>query len=101
MTGLFPAAVEFAFLGALGIQLLGIMELSKVPKNQRPDFKDFIYWIPFAIHPLVGAGLAYAYVASGESLAPLLAINVGVTAPLVLKTIATNANSPITVDPDA
>jgi hypothetical protein len=96
-----PLAVEFAILGALAIQLLGLMNLSRIPKNERPDFKDIIYWVPFLIHPTLGGGLAYAYVASGHTLAPLVAINVGITAPLVLKTIANNADGPIKVDSDA
>ena len=98
---LLPSAVEFAILGAIAIQLLGFMELSKVPKSQRPDFKDIIYWVPFVVHPLLGGGLAYAYVASGQILAPLLAINVGITAPLVLRSIANQVDGPIQVDPDA
>jgi hypothetical protein len=81
-------AVLFAFFGALAIKLLELAELPKIHKSQRPDFKDWIYWVPFFVLPFLGAGLAYVYVMSGIDLKPILAVNVGVSAPLILRAMA-------------
>lgn len=85
---LIPPAAWFAFGGALGLRLLEFAELAKVPKANRPDLKDPIYWISFVIMPILGGGLAYAYVASSVEMKPMLAINVGVSAPLILRAMA-------------
>jgi hypothetical protein len=81
-------AVLFAAFGALAVQALSLIEIRNIPKTERPDFKDFFYWLPFIIAPLLGAGLAYAYASPDTALQPLLAINVGVSAPLILRTMA-------------
>lgn len=81
--------VLFAFFGAIGMQLLGLMELKNVPKTQRPDFKDIFYWLPFIVGPILGGGLVMAYIYPAETLKPLVAINIGISAPLILKSMAT------------
>lgn len=82
------AAVWFAFFGALGIKLLELAELHKIPKVDRPDLKDWLYWVPFLLLPFLGGGLAQAYISSDTQLSPILAVNVGVSAPLVLRAMA-------------
>lgn len=81
-------SVLFAAFGGLSMQLINLMELRHVPKMQRPDFKDIIYWLPFFIAPLLGGVLALAYISQDEILKPLLSINVGASAPLALKAMA-------------
>jgi len=88
MLTLIPSAAWFAFFGALALKLLELTELAKVPLASRPDLKDIVYWIPYLIMPIVGGGLAYAYVASSVEMKPMLAINVGVSAPLILRAMA-------------
>lgn len=87
-SSLLQSAVYFATFGALAIKLLELAELPKVPASQRPDFKDIIYWVPFVVMPILGGGLAYMYVMSGIVLKPILAVNVGVSAPLILRAMA-------------
>lgn len=81
-------AVWFAISGAFAVKLLELAELHKVPKLERPDLKDWLYWVPFLVMPVLGGWLAYAYVSSNMVLSPILAINVGVSAPLVLRAMA-------------
>ena len=83
-----PSAAWFAFFGALALKLLEFTELAKVPAASRPNLKDIVYWIPYVIMPILGGGLAYAYVASSVEMKPMLAINVGVSAPLILRAMA-------------
>lgn len=80
--------VFFAIFGALAIKLLELVELHKVPKLERPDFKDWLYWLPFGVMPIIGGGLAFMYTSSNIALQPVLAVNVGVSAPLILRAMA-------------
>lgn len=82
------SAVWFAVSGAFGIKLLEIAELYKVPILKRPDLKDWLYWVPFLIIPILGGGLAHAYVTTGMVLSPILAIHVGASAPITFRAMA-------------
>lgn len=96
--------VWFAIAGAFCVKLLELAELHKLAKLERPDIKDWLYWVPFIIMPLLGGGLAYAYVASNTVLTPLLSINIGVSAPLVLRAMAQinpQGNIPVTTPENA
>lgn len=77
-----------AAFGALCVKLLELVEIHRIPVHQRPNLKELIYWVPFLILPMVGGFLAYVYIESGTILSPLLALNVGVTAPLVFRSLA-------------
>ena len=81
-------SVLFAAFGGLAFKLLELAELRNVPKSQRPDLKDPIYWLPFLIGPIVGGALAVAYGYPDDPLKPLVAVNVGVSAPLILRSMA-------------
>ncbi len=92
-----------AFFGALAVKLLEFTELSKLPKAKRPDM-DFVYWLPFIILPLIGGGLAFIYIISGQTLSPMLALNVGISAPLTIRTVAQvlpDQSKQIDLPPDA
>lgn len=81
-------AVYLATTGGLAIQLLSLLELPNLPKNRRPDFKDFIYWLPFIINPFLGGLIGYAYFNHQQEVNSLLAIHIGASAPLILRTMS-------------
>ena len=85
--------MSFAAFGGLCVNLLGLVELHKVPKAERPDFTNLLYWVPFLVWPVVAAVLALAYVLSGNQLTPILSMNVGASAPLILRSMAQAAPS--------
>lgn len=96
--------VYFAMFGAFAIKLLELAELHKLAKLQRPDLKDWLYWLPFVVMPFLGGGLAFMYTQSSIELKPILAVNIGVSAPLILRAMAQiNPFQPnaIETDPDA
>ena len=74
--------------GAFAIQLLNLMELRNIPKDKRPDLWDFFYWLPFIVAPLLGGFVGWAYSASSYTIKPILGIHLGVSAPLVLRAMA-------------
>jgi hypothetical protein len=87
-TSLFQPTVYFAIFGAIGIKLVELAELRSVPKASRPDFGDLLYWLPFLVSPIIGGGLAYMYIMSKINLEPVIAVNVGVSGPLILRAMA-------------
>jgi hypothetical protein len=82
-----PEAVWFAAAGALGTKLLELAERPNMRRADRPDLRDFWYWFAVLIMPLLGGGLAYMYLRSGVQLTPVLAVNVGISTPLILRTM--------------
>jgi hypothetical protein len=97
---IFQPTVLCAAFGGLAIQIIGLMELQKVPKVERPDFRDFVYWIPFICAPILGGALVYIYVLSEINLKPIVSLNVGISAPLLYKAMAqANPFTSKTIDP--
>lgn len=72
----------------MAVNLLNLLEALNLPPDSRPDFKDPAYWVPYVIYPLLGAFVAYVYVASDFEIKPILALQVGASAPLILRAAA-------------
>lgn len=84
------SAFAYASLGGLAINILRWLEHAQIPRLQRPEtFKDPLYSAQFLLLPVIGGFVGYLYTVSGTALNPLLAVNVGVSAPLILKAMAT------------
>lgn len=81
-------SIVLAALGGLAVNVLDLMELRNVPRERWPDFKSVVYWLPFVLWPLLGAFVAYVYQQSGTELNPVLAVNIGASAPLILRGMA-------------
>ncbi len=96
-----PHPVWFASGGAIGYKLLDFLELHKIPKNQWPNFGSATYWVAFVIHAILGGGLAFVYVSAGQGIGAIVAVNIGITAPVVIRTIANQTDRPIAVPDDA
>lgn len=73
-----------AALGGLATRLCDLLAWSNTPRNQRPDIDRF-YAIPFIIMPVLGSILVYIYLISDMQLNPLLAFNVGISAPVIVR----------------
>ena len=83
------AAFCFGTLGGLLVNVVRLGELSTLPRIERPPtFSDPLWVFQFFALPIVGGVLTFVYQADGVILRPLLAMNIGVSAPLILKTLA-------------
>jgi len=83
--------IELIFIAAgsgLAIQLLNLIELSNIDKKDRPNFKEFVYYLPYIINPIIGAFIAFVYLKANTQLNPVLALHIGASAPVILKTMA-------------
>jgi len=79
----------FAVFGGFAINVLRLADLANTPRTERPEtFSDPIYLLQFFVLPFIGGGLAYAYHVSGTILSPILAVNIGASAPLIFKNFA-------------
>lgn len=86
-----PAATTNLWLGAAGgllVKLVELAELRHVRPADRPSLRDPIYWIPVALWPLAGTLLVYVYAGSDQPMSRALALNIGVSAPLIIRTMA-------------
>ena len=79
--------VLLAGVGGFAINILHLIEYAKRPTIERPDFRDKLFYVPYVAWPVLGSILAYAYVESGVQLSPILALNVGLSAPLILRAV--------------
>lgn len=80
--------------GGFAAEMLGWYKLRQILHKDCPDFaKSIPYWILTIIMIILGGGLVYTYVMSGFKFKPLLAINVGATAPLILEALTRQAPS--------
>jgi hypothetical protein len=83
------AAFLFGTLGGLLINVVRLAELATLRRIERPPtFSDPLWAFQFFALPIVGGALAFVYQVDGVALKPLLAVNIGVSAPLILKTLA-------------
>ena len=82
--------IFLASIGGLLVNILNLVELQNIPKERRPNFQDIIYWIPYLVWPITGAILVIAYQASGYDVKGVLALNIGLSAPLIIKSMATS-----------
>ena len=82
------STVFIAAGGSFAITLLNLAEALNLPKDRRPDFRDVGYWGQGLIYTALGGFVAYVYVASGYDIKPVLALQVGASAPLILRAAA-------------
>ena len=87
----------YAFIGGLALNLIQLAELYRIPKMDRPEtFRDPLYYAQLIGLPAIGGFLVYAYEHSGTMLSPILAINVGASAPAILKSLSKQVHHDIT-----
>lgn len=84
---IFTAPVVLAAIGGFVVCVLNLLELQHVPKDRRPDLKDFFYWLPFLIWPILGGFVGYLYNDSASPLGKLVAFHIGISSPLILRTM--------------
>ena len=80
--------VGIAAFGSLAINLLNLMEALQLPPDRRPTFTDVAYWVPYVIYPILGGFVAYVYLTAQFDLNAVLALQVGASAPLILRAAA-------------
>lgn len=89
MNEVFTAPVILAAIGGFVINVLNLIELRNVPKDRRPDFRDWLYWGSFLTWFLLGGLVGYLYNDAASPLGKLVSFHLGLSSPLILKSMAT------------
>lgn len=80
-----PEEFWYGILGGFFAELFGLWKLRQELKpNLPPYLRSWFYWIMTLLMIGTGGAVALVYVKSGVSLSPLLAVNVGASAPLII-----------------
>ena len=87
--------LSFFLLGVAGgfvAEFLGLFKLRHAAPEQWPKYlKTPIYWMISIVMMLVGGGLVILYIVSDASVTPVLALNIGASAPLILQVLTAQA----------
>lgn len=84
--------------GVFGGALAELLGWFRLRQQAPPDFvKSPFYWLVTALMVLAGGGLVVIYVTSGFEIKPVLAVNIGASAPLLIASLA--ARLPSSIDP--
>jgi len=80
-----PAEVWFGLVGGVCAELLGLWKMRHVAPAELPSYLgSLFYWAMTLAMIAVGGVLVFVYVKSGITLSPLVAVNVGASAPLII-----------------
>ena len=82
----------YGVLGGFLTELLGLFRLRHVTTVSFPEWlRSPFYWIITAFMVLAGGVLVVVYIKSNITLSALIAVNIGVSAPLIIGTLAAQA----------
>jgi hypothetical protein len=75
----------YGIFGGLLAEFLGLYQLrTQAPDSLPAYFRSPFYWLVTLLMILAGGGLVYIYDQSGLALKPLIAVNIGASAPLII-----------------
>lgn len=79
-------------LGGCFAELLGLFKLRTLARDARPEYlRSWFYWFVTSLMVLAGGLLVVIYLLSDIPLKPILALNVGASAPLLIGTFVSQA----------
>ncbi len=88
------AGFLYGVVGGFFAELFGLFQLRKQTPGSRPQFlRSGFYWLITVAMILAGGGLVVIYLKSNIVLQPILAVNVGASAPLLIGTFVAQAPS--------
>lgn len=82
----------YGVLGGIFAQVLGIFRLREHAPSELPAWvTSWFYWLITLFMVVAGGMLVFVYLRSGLTLQPVLAVNVGASAPLVIANLVAQA----------
>ena len=79
-------------LGGLFAEVFSLSKLRYLPRDARPLWvRSIWYWAITLAMILSGGALVAIYLGSGVTMTPLLAVNIGASAPLILQSLVSQA----------
>ncbi|MBN7818059.1 hypothetical protein [Algoriphagus pacificus] len=84
-----PQSVWLCLLGGATLQLLNIIDGLSAPADRRPDFKSVAYYLVILFNLILSGILGYVYFDDTQKLNKIVYFHVGLSAPLILRSLAT------------
>jgi hypothetical protein len=84
-----PQSVCLCLLGGLTLQLLNIIDGLTAPPDRRPDFKSVAYYLVILFNLVVSGILGYVYFDETQKFNKIVYFHVGLSAPLIVRSLAT------------
>ena len=85
----------YGVFGGVLSEVLGLFKLRhQEPENLPTYLKSGFYWLVTTLMSLMGGVLVVIYLRSNFSLEPIVAVNIGASAPLILGTLTSQAPDP-------
>lgn len=81
--------VGISILGGVAVQVLYIIDGLKAPMDRRPDYKSVSYYLGIFFNILLSGILGYVYFDENQHLNKIVYFHIGLSAPLILRTLAT------------
>lgn len=75
-------------LGAFALQLLQIVEASRLPATKKPDYKSWEYYIAFAASIIIAGIIGYIYFGEQHTYNRVVYFHTGASSPLLMRTLA-------------
>lgn len=80
-----PVELWYGIIGGGLAEILGLWKIRHTAREELPHYLTSpFYWAMTALGVISGGIVAFIYVKSGISLSPILALNVGASAPLII-----------------
>lgn len=96
------ATFFYAAFGGVGAEIAVIFALRHKLPGEAPHFlRSPLYYVIALAMAAVGGVVALAYAGSGTTLNPILAIQIGASAPLLLRKLSETVVEPTKVSPNA
>jgi len=93
-------SIAFSMAGGFGIQMLSLLELYKTPKEHRPDFCDWTYYVPWIVNIFFAWLIGNAYFGQHPASSTILAIHIGASAPLTFRVLTSSIPKSVQRDLD-
>lgn len=84
-----PEPVIFATLGGVAVQVLYLIDGLNAPKDRHPDFRSALYYIGILLNISLSVILGFVYFDESQKLNRIVYFHIGLSAPLILRTLAT------------
>jgi hypothetical protein len=78
----------YGMFGGVLAELLGLWKLKTQVTALPPYLRSPFYWVVTILMILAGGGLVWVYNKSGLDLTPIIAVNIGASAPLIIGSLA-------------
>jgi len=91
MEEFFSNPCTLGFIGGLVLSFYNFIEPARLPDNEKPSF-NLIYWVTFLFWPALGLLFVHVYILSNVEVSGLIALQVGLTSPLILKGLISSAS---------